>query len=270
MGNPDKPADEIRLTFQFSRRMLPLIHNTRRRTFSFVVAAPLKTPIRIRRNASGTPTNRKEISMKKTISTTISIIGLLLPVMAQAQGTQEFSNLGQTSAGSLAVASDDWIARAIGPLSGSFNLDSIQLLMDAPSGTPGAFSVSIYDGPRIPEFLVGNLVGSNPSTAGIYTYNASGITLHGGNDYFIVVTGATPQADGAYNWSFTDTTPPAGAWSSFYYYVTSSDGQNWSTAQTQDIFQLAIFATPTPEPGTLALVGLGLGCLALLRRKQAN
>jgi hypothetical protein len=195
--------------------------------------------------------------------------GLLAPQIAQAEGTLYFSNLSQNSAGSVAVGSDSWIAQAFFPSfnPGGYDLNSVQLLMGATSGSPAGFSVSIYTGPRIPEFLVGNLVGPDPSAGGIFTYNASGITLSSGTDYFIVVTAATPLADGAYNWSVADTTSHSGQWGRSDDYFSSVNGLSWSASPSPIDLQFAIFATPAPEPGVIGLFALGGLFVAFQRRK---
>src|SRR5271154_996405 len=129
---------------------------------------------------------KKGINMRKIILTLVPAIGLLLPLVAQAQGTLYLSNLGEGSGGSVAVASDAWSATLFVPGStnpddnvDSYVLNSVQLLMDPASGSPSEFNVSIYTSnpPRFPGVFVGNLVGSDPAAGGIFTYTASGITL---------------------------------------------------------------------------------------------
>src|SRR5476649_1775563 len=137
-------------------------------------------------------------------------VGLLAPQITQAQGTITYlSNLGQTSAGSLAVGSDSWQAAEFrtGNNVGGYTLNSIQLGMADDSGNPAGFTAMIYtfDLARgIPGSSLGTLNGSlNPATSGIYTYTpVSNITLSRGDFFYIVLTAGTTVASGAYEWSY--------------------------------------------------------------------
>jgi hypothetical protein len=145
---------------------------------------------------------------KATIGSVIVLaVGLLAPQIVQAQGTTYLSNLGQPSSGSFPVASDKWIAQSFGTgtNSGGYMLNSVQLLMVAASGSPSSFDVSIYHVMAdsgvgiIPVNSLGSLNGADPGAGGIFTYTASDIALLPETFYFIVVTSATPSAQGAYN-----------------------------------------------------------------------
>src|ERR1039458_4682788 len=122
----------------------------------------------------------KGICMKKISIILVLIIGLMLPRFLLAQGTLYVSNLEQTPTGRGAVESDSWIAQTFitGTNSGGYALNSVQLLMDAasgsPRGSPSGFAVSIYSSLSTePASNLANLVGSDPSGGGIYTYTAS-------------------------------------------------------------------------------------------------
>jgi hypothetical protein len=209
--------------------------------------------------------------MRKTIFTLVPVIGLLLPVMVPAQATLYVSNLGQAETGSMAVGSDSRIAQRIitGTDSSGYILNSVQLLMDAASGSPSGFNVSIYSSlSGNPNSNLGNLVGSDPSAGGIFTYTASGITLSPGAGYFVVATAETPVAQGAYDWSkgnqYAD---GSNLWEIYPEYFTSPDGSSWTGHGRQNAFQMAIYATAIPEPATLALAALGLAALSFRRRR---
>ena len=181
------------------------------------------------------------------------------------------SNLLQTASGSAEVGSDSWIAQEFftGNDAGAYTLNSIQLLMNAASGSPNGFSLSIYDILNTaPNNNLGNLVGPDPSAGGVFTYTTSGITLAPSSIYFVVAISTTPVAQGAYVWSKGGQYAIGnGSWEIYQNYFTSSDGSSWTRNPVQNAFQMAIIATPIPEPGVLGL--LGLGGLALLwhRRK---
>jgi hypothetical protein len=212
---------------------------------------------------------KKGINMKKTMFITLVLTAeLFAPSFVQAQGTLYVSNLGQTPAGSASIGSDSWIAQSFGILAtdpNTYILNSIQLLMNPASGNPNGFSVSIYSSLN-PINNLGNLSGPDPSAGGVFTYTASGITLSSGN-YAVVVTAATPVAQGAYGWSAANGVTQDGTWYINDGYSTSADGLSWTGHVRQNVFQLAIYATEVPEPATYALTGVGLAALSFWRRK---
>jgi len=192
---------------------------------------------------------------------------------APAQGTLSVSNLGQTPVGKAAIGNNSWIAQEFftGTNSGGYTLNSIQLLMDASSGSPSGFAVSIYSClvDNSPGSSLGNLVGSlNPTSGGLFSYTNSGITLSSGH-YFVVVTAATPVAQGAYNWSSGPGVDTYGGnrWTIGYLYYTSTDGLKWNYFRDQ-YFQMAIYSTALPEPSASWLLLLGSGVLAYTRIRK--
>jgi hypothetical protein len=212
-------------------------------------------------------------SMKKKINTgvIVLVIGLFAPPFVRAQGTLYVSNLGQTQTGSAPIASDAWIAQLIvtGTNSGGYVLNSVQLLMDPGSGAPGGFTVSIYSNlSGVPNNSLGNFVGTDPAAGGVLTYAASGLALSPHTPYFIVLTASTPEAQGAYDWSATSFTETTGneLWTIVDTYSSSSDGTSWTAHVRNNVFQMALYATPTPEPGVVGLVAFGALFLGLRRK----
>jgi hypothetical protein len=218
---------------------------------------------------------KKGFNMRKT-TFIISILGLTISTqLVSAQGTLYVSNLDQTPTGSMAVGSDSWLAQPFvtGRNVGGYDLDSIQLLMDAASGTPSDFSVSIYDANLnmfAPQNSLGSLSGSiNPSTGGIFTYTASDIMLLPSYLYFVVVTATTPIATGDYNWSAAGSAGDLRQWGIKPDYYSSTDGLSWGYS-TPNAFQMAVYATTVPEPATGALFGISLACFGFLRLRQTK
>ena len=210
--------------------------------------------------------------MKRLTAVVLFFLGVSLSPKAPAQGTLQVSNLGQTPTTKTQVGSDSWIAQSfsVGSLDPTvYQLDAVQLLMDPESGNPSGFSVSIYDNPNlssmIPLNFLGSLTGPAPSAGGVFTYTTSGITITAGAAYFVVVT----AAQGSYVWSaYTGGDTVGGTWSIDDVYASSSNGSTWTGHLRQNVFQMALYTTPTPEPGTLALAGFGVACLGFYRRRK--
>jgi hypothetical protein len=229
--------------------------------------------------------NKGFIMKTRSILTTILMASLLAPCCAEAQGNLYVSNLGQTPSSSMTIGSDSWIGQEFltGTNSGGYGLDAVQLLMNMPSGNPSDLMISIYSlnyessspqyGNGLPQYNLGSLGGANPSTGGVFAYSSSGIALLPATYYVVVVTSDTLIAQGAYNWS----TGPIGGvstqgddgWFIGHLYYVSTDGLTWGSGRDHYL-QMAIYATPIPEPETFALFGLGLTCLSLWRLRKAK
>jgi hypothetical protein len=214
--------------------------------------------------------------MKKLTAFALFLLGLSLSPTAPAQGTLQVSNLGQTPTTKTTVGSDSWIAQSFSLFVTDptvYKLDAVQLLMNPASGNPSGFSVSIYDNPNLnsmtPLNFLGNLTGPDPSAGGVFTYTTPGITIAAGALYFVVITAATPIAQGSDVWSAYIGGDTTGAtWSIDDVYASSTNGSTWTGHLRQNVFQMALYTPPTPEPGTLALAGLGLACLSFHRRRR--
>jgi hypothetical protein len=192
--------------------------------------------------------------------------GLFLAPAASAQGTIYISNLGQTPVGSGAVGSDSWIAQdfTTGTNAAGYVLNSVQLLMDPALGSPNGFTASIYSSPGngAPGIELGTLSGSDPAAGGLFSYAASGLTLSPGTYYYVVLTAATPAAQGAYEWSAADsfgriTVAPGDPWTIPDGYFSSADGSSWTSHPRGNIFQFAVDGAAVPEPGISSLLALG-------------
>ena len=208
--------------------------------------------------------------MGKTII--IFVVTLLARQIAQAQGTIYLSNLDETSTGSYAVGNDSWLAASFstGGNIGGYIINSVQLAMANATGNPSGLRVLLYGtdgspGGSTPGSSLATLNGStDPLTAGIYSYiPVSSIVLSPHSDYYIVLTSDTTANDGAYQWGIENASRPSShGWLGFGV-LQSSDGKTPWNYLGMDMFpqipysQFAIVATPVPEPGILALFGLG-------------
>ena len=170
-----------------------------------------------------------DVGMKRSVLNGLVavVVGLLGAQIwnQRGQGTITYvSNLGQPSSGSVAAGSDSWFGADFftGQNSGGYLLNSIQLAMSDPSGSPGGFTVLIYTGidahgGTFPGTSMATLSGSgNPATAGMYTYApVSSLTLLPNMEYFIVVNAGTTAANGAYQWDATGT--PIGGFNGYHW-----------------------------------------------------
>jgi hypothetical protein len=212
--------------------------------------------------------------MKKTALVIILFLaaGLLVLQKAQAQGTLYVSNLGQAFQ-NITVGSDSWLAQpfSTGTNSGGYLLNSVQLAMGGATGSPNGFAISIYSRSNISPFFppmnsVGSLNGPDPASGGLLTYMTSGIMLLPSTLYFVVVTAATPVAQGAYNWRGSLIATGGDGWIIESDYDSSSDGLNWQQIRPNPL-SIAIYATAIPEPSPVSLLFLGTGILFYVRRK---
>jgi hypothetical protein len=209
--------------------------------------------------------------MKKTIIVIVCVIGLLRLQTIHAQGVLYVSNLGQSVAGSGAIGSNSWVAQTFitGTNAGGYLLSSVELLMDAPAGTPSGFTVSIYsktgdphsehEPGDSPQSSLGSLTGSEPTTAGTLSYTNSGILLSPSTFYFVVVTAATSTNVGAYTWSATSgTTQGSNRFTVDDEFFGSSDGSDWTWYVRGRVFQFGLYASAV-QPPNLSIISDGLG-----------
>jgi hypothetical protein len=206
-------------------------------------------------------------------------IGLCVPQLAQAQGTTTYLTSIGTSLTTEPVASDSWVAATFqaGDNPGGYVLDSIQLEMANTAGNPTDFTVQLYglpsNGNPDPGSSLATLSGlSNPTSAGLYAYDASGVTLSPDTQYFIVVTSSTPVSSGFYEWGQENPSSNVSAgngWTEGAVTFGSSDGSSWNESYSNDP-QFALTATAVPEPDTLGLMGLSGLLFFAWRRWQAK
>ena len=211
---------------------------------------------------------------KRTVIVVVILLSALWVNDCKAQGTLYVSNLGQPSTGAAAIASDSWIAQTFipGTNAGGYRLDSVQLLMNSAPGNPSGFRVAIWGSSSSDWHLPGNylasLAGPNPLVSGIYSYTASDLWLAPGT-YFVVASATTAVAGGYYQWSHRqfDDTFGSQRWSIFGSYCSSTDGITWHISR-ESTYQMAIYATPIPEPSSSLLFMLGLGGVFFRQRRR--
>ena len=151
-------------------------------------------------------------------------------------------------------------------------LNSVTLRLGSPVGFPTGFEISLYSGgvfpfPRGPETKIATLIGPDPLTAGDYTYTAINLALLPSKSYFIVVTSATSTNLASYSWGATrfDFAESLDAWSPLEFAL-SADGNTWRIGRGST-FLFSVNARSVPEPSCGSLFPMGLGIVALIRRR---
>ncbi len=209
--------------------------------------------------------------MKKVVIV-FSVI-LLTQQITQAQGTVYLSNLGQSFPDSNPVASDSWLAASFitGNNAGGYLLDSFELGMANATGNPSGFTVMLYSATGTTGVFPGNSLGTltgslSPISAGTYTYiPGSSLALSPSTWYFMVLTAGTAIANGAYEWNYTSTFSynPSGGWFGVAVTIASNDGSSWfglGSSPNYDYSEIAITATPVPEPSAFSFWLAGASC----------
>lgn len=174
-----------------------------------------------------------------------------------------------------------WGSRFVTDISApSFELESVVLDMAAPEfiNATGSFFVAIYsDVSNEPGMKLGeNLIGTdNPSTAGEYTYMASGQTLFAGTSYWLVA-GVTNET-ALYSWNASQTMGWDGSWTipamatHIHSLFGGSGGTDWDTASPESPRVFSISASPIPEPATIQgflLAGITAFAFAARQRRR--
>lgn len=140
---------------------------------------------------------------------------------------------------------------------------------DATTGAANVFSNSLVTG--VVNFGSVNI---NPSTGTLFTVNVTGVNVSTVTNLgFQVRTLANDQVDQNLSPGLTHNSPnPVGSSSKGWYrdadnngVITGSDWRNFATS-TDDNLGLIVNATAVPEPASMAV--LGIGALALLRRRK--
>lgn len=216
----------------------------------------------------------------------LMVVGLLAGAMVANAGvidTTGASFMGLHSFGEPGTATYGQMFTVAGP---DTQLDSFSFRFDdrlsptAPGTVDFAAYVFAWDGVKVvgPQLYASAQVSStnNGGTGGfeLFTFNTGGLNLTAAQQYVAFVS-TLFFFDGVISasfWQFSIGDAYSGG--RFVLNPNNSDfGQLTSTAWTDvgvgDLWFRANFSAPVPEPGTLALIGLGLAGIGYQRRKRA-
>jgi hypothetical protein len=213
--------------------------------------------------------------MKLIKITLVLMVLLISAIHSISQGTTYISNLQNQPQTHTSVGSDSWMAAYFntGSNTNGYILNSIQLLMGNSTGSASGMVVSLYTlnvNGFVPETNLGTLSGTDPTSAGTYTFSSSSISLSPSSRYFIVLKSGTPVSTGAFTWGIgSGGFSVADGWSPGGSYIYSADGLNW-LGYRPNPFQYAINATAIPEPATTSLIAIGVITLGLYRRTSRS
>ena len=214
-------------------------------------------------------------------------IGLAALLTAgSAQAAVIFDNItGQTAGGTFSLATGN-NGSPFGDsfsVSGSAIMNSVSVSLADNSNTDGG-SVSVYlvpDASGIPsstnrvlngKVLLGTILDSSlVSTASIKTLSTS-IALTAGR-YWIELVNSSDTANGGSGtvsnafWTFNNGGAGVGTTGEFYSFANPTNTAFVSSSDSTGPFQMIVTAT-LPEPATMAILGVGMAGLGLVRRRQ--
>jgi hypothetical protein len=196
---------------------------------------------------------------------------LTLAVCSLSPAAVVVSNLGELEDSPWSVRNTQYIGMSftVGNDFSAWTLDSVDIRA-LNFGATTDFIVELHaDSAGAPSVAaLATLTGANPSITGNYNFTPiSSITLTAGTTYWLTAESATSQ----YGWVRTTSTAESTAlsgWSIGNNIGASLDsGASWGTLNLNPA-KFAINATGIPEPSSLLL--LGIGSLAIIRRKRAK
>jgi hypothetical protein len=196
---------------------------------------------------------------------------------AKAQDTTYLSHLGSSDDTGIAMGSDEWLAISFetGAAPNGYSLDSIQLRIAGIEGNPSDFQLSLYgNNEGVPGNSLELLNGSDPTSAGIYAFASSSITLSPSTVYWVVTASSDSlENDNHFFWGLDPSSyTSSDGWSmnTVSIFDTRNNGSTWNNDEGGSPLTLAVNATAVPEPEIYSLIGFALFVILIQRRRQAR
>jgi hypothetical protein len=166
------------------------------------------------------------------------------------------NNLTEATGGTEAATGNTWLAASFGTDAAGDTLTAVTL--ELANSVAGQASVSIYadDGLDEPGALVGTLAspGSYSGTLANDTFTSSGIKLAGSSTYWVVLKATS----GEFDWGWASDSAGTGAGFQGVWGDSPDAGSTWFTDDSFPLqMSVSVASTSVPEPGTLALCGVG-------------
>jgi hypothetical protein len=227
----------------------------------------------------------------KACSCLLVIAGVLATcTFTQGQLTVIASDLETDNGGYGTVGSDKWFAQGFTtPFGTTWSLSSVTLKLAHVNAISSLFDISLWSaggpdgrpGSQIGVISAGVSSSTLSSALADHTYSSSSaLTLNSGTSYFVVLQASQPWASSGLEWAVTTTeqatSPPGvpgviGGWTRSPADPALYPGETyaWQPLDFSYPFQLAVTASPVPEPAFYAvLFGGGLIAFAAFRRRS--
>ena len=197
----------------------------------------------------------------ESASVTFTTGGVSVSNLAETVSSHEFG-VGNVAGGNTLRATNF----TTGSNSNSYTLHSVTAKFNAKSGSPAALVVEVYskhDSESEPGSSKVTLSGSNPNTAGDYTYTCSGngCDLSANTTYYLVLSAPGSPTNARYKWRLTQSTnqtntPGNADWEIGNRMLSKESGGPWGDNVGFDIAgMIKVSATENP-PATLTASGI--------------